>query len=298
MHSTAPGTAELAPARVPSFWTRHADQIIPFLFVVPALAYVGAFAFYPAYDAVVLSFRTPIEPFTTYNYTALVQQGLYTWIEDTVLVTAGALTIQIFSALFLASLMTQAFRGKAIFGALAILPVGIATVVGAFTFSEIFTIQGGYANTVLGYFGVAPIDWLHPASMALLSVIIADSWKNYALVMIILIAGYASIPRTLYLAAAMDGAGPLRRFVYITLPNLRGYLVIALLIRGAQEFNIFQLAYVMIGSNPQLLTVAVYTNWQDVSTYYLATAAATVLLGIISIFIVLVILLGGGGTKK
>jgi trehalose transport system permease protein len=294
MIPAAPGADPEPPVRVPTFWTRHKGQLVPFLFVIPSLVYVGVFAFYPAYDAIALSFKTPILPFTTYNYTALVQQGLYTWIENTLIVTAGALTIQILAGLGLASLMTQTFRGKTVFGAIAILPVGIATVVGAFTFSTIFTVQGGYANSVAALIGIGPTNWLSPAPIALLSVILADSWKNFALVMIILIAGYAAIPRTLYLAAAMDGAGPFRRFWYVTLPNIRGYLVIALLIRGAQEFNIFQLAYVMVGSNPQLLTVAVYNNWQDVSTFYQATAAASVLLGIISIFIVAVILVGGG----
>ena len=296
MVPAAPSAGLQAPASVPSFWSRHRDTIVPFLFVVPALVYVGVFAFYPAYDAVALSFQTPILPFTTYNYQAIVDQGVYTWIQSTLIVTAGALAIQIGLGLGLASLLTQEFRGKTAFTALAILPIGVATVVGAFAFSQIFPSQGGYANSALALFGIAPVDWLRPNSMALLSIIIADSWKNFALVMIILMAGYAAIPRSLYLAAAIDGAGPIRRFLYITLPNLRGYLVIALLIRGAQEFNIFQVAYVMVGSNPELLTVAVYANWQDISTFYQATAAASVLLGIIAIFIVAVIL--AGGTKR
>lgn len=259
----------------------------------PALVYVGAFAFYPAVDNVRLSFTTPILPFTTYNYTALVQQGLYRWIENTLIVTAGALALQLAIGLGLGLVLTQEFRGRTAFMSLAILPVGVATVIAAYVFAQVFPIQGGYANSLLALVGLGPVNWLHPTSMAMLSVILADSWKNFALVMIILIAGLAAIPKALYQAAAIDGAGPVRRFFYITLPNLRGYLTIALLIRGAQEFNIFQMAYVMFKSNPTLLTVSIYTNWSDTSTFYQATAAASVLLGIISIFIVAVILLGG-----
>ncbi len=288
-----PGTLAARAGAPRSFWSRHRETIVPFLFVVPALIYVGAFAFYPAYDAIALSFRTPILSFTTYNYQSLVGEGLYSWVEATLIVTAGALALQFGLGLGIATLLTQTFRGKAVYGALMILPIGIATVVGAYTFSQILPPQGGYANSILALFGAAPVDWTSPNSMAILSVILADSWKNFALVVIILVAGYASIPRTLYLAAAIDGAGPIRRFLYVTLPNLRGYIVIALLIRGAQEFNIFQVAYVMIPGGPTLLTVAVYSNWEDVSTFYQATAAAAILLGIISIFIVAVILIGG-----
>ncbi|HYB77407.1 MAG TPA: sugar ABC transporter permease, partial [Thermoplasmata archaeon] len=97
----------------------------------------------------------------------------------------------------------------------------------------------------------------------------------------------------LYQAAAIDGAGPLRQFRYVTLPGLRSFIVIALLIRGAQEVNIFQLAYEMIGSYPQLLTVQIYDLWSSGEGIYLASAAASVLLGIIAIFIVAVLLVGG-----
>jgi len=293
MSPSAPPAGTLSPAAVPSVWSRYKERIIALLFVVPALVYVGVFAFYPAYYVVALSFRTPVLTFTTYNYTALVQQGLYQWIEATLIVTAGALALQFGAALGIAQVLTQTFRGKVAYTAVMILPIGVATVVGAYAFSWIFTTQDGYANSVLGLFGASPVDWLNPTPMAYLSIIVADSWKNFGLVLIILLAGYASIPRSLYSAAAIDGAGAFRRFLYVTLPGLRGYLVIALLIRGAQEFNIFQLAYIMVGSNPQLLTVAVYTNWQSSSTYYQGVAAASVLLGIIAIFIIVVIALGG-----
>ena len=287
--------AEAKPSPpVPSFWSRHRDAIVPFLFVVPAIVYVGAFAFYPTYLTIARSFQTPILSFTTYNYTALAQEGLYTWLGNTLIVTAGALSIQLGVGLLLASILTQQFRGRTAFTTLAILPIGIATVVAAFAFSQILTTQGGYANSVLALFGLAPVDWLSSSSMALLSAIIADSWKNAALVMIILVAGFASIPRSLYQAAAIDGAGPLRRFVYVTLPNLRAYLVIALLIRGAQEFNIFQIAYVMFRANPALLTVQVYVYWSDLSTQYQSAAAASILVGVIALFIVAVVALGGG----
>jgi len=283
------------PAPVATFFERHQDQLIPFLFVLPALAYVGYFAFLPTYQTIQYSFQTPILSFTYYNYQANVQSGLYSWISNTLWLTAGALALQFGLALGVASILNRGFRGKTIFATIAILPIGIATVVAGFTFNQIFPGTGaGYANSILAYFGIAPVYWLAHPWLALLVVIIADSWKNTSLVIIILVAGYATIPRTLYQAAAIDGAGALRQFVHVTLPGLRGFIVMALLIRGAQEVNIFQLAYIMISSYPQLLTVQIYLLWESSGGYpYIASAVSTVLLGIVTVFIVVVIVVGG-----
>ncbi len=286
------------PAPVASFFARHQDQLIPLLFVLPALVYVGYFAFYPTFETIKYSFQTPILSFTFYNYQANVQSGLYSWIANTLWLTAGALSLQFGLALGVASILNRTFRGKTVFATIAILPIGIATVVAGFTFNQIFPGTGaGYANSILGWFGIAPVYWLTHPWLAILVVIIADSWKNTSLVIIILVAGYATIPRTLYHAAAIDGAGPLRQFVHVTLPGLRGFIVMALLIRGAQEVNIFQLAYIMISSYPQLLTVQIYLLWESSGGYpYLASAVSTVLLAIVTVFIVIVILLGGRKT--
>jgi len=287
------------PAPVATFFQRHQDQLIPFLFVIPSLVYVGYFAFYPTAQTIQYSFQTRILAFTWYNYQANLQSGLAMWIENTLWLTAAALTIQFVLALAVASILNRAFIGKTIFATIAILPIGIATVVAGFTFQQIFPGTGaGYANSILQSFGIQPVYWLNQPWLALLVVAIADSWKNTSLVIIILVAGYATIPRTLYQAAAIDGAGALRQFRYVTLPGLRGFIVMALLIRGAQEVNIFQLAYIMIGSYPQLLTVQVYTLWSTSGGLpYIASAVSTVLLAIVSVLIVIVILLGGSGRK-
>jgi trehalose transport system permease protein len=293
------------PVPVATFWQRHRDQLIPLAFVAPALAYVGYFAFYPAAVTIVYSFQTPILSFTTYNYTASVQSGLYIWIQNTLWVTFGALALQFGLALAIASILARSFRGKTVFATIVILPVGIATVVAGYVFSIIFNPSGGGyadslliavgANHLLSAFGVTfPTYWTRSVASALAIVVIADSWKNTSLVVIILVAGYATIPKALYQAAAIDGAGPLRQFRYVSLPGLRNFIVMALLIRGAQEVNIFQLADIMIGSHPQLLTVQIYTLWAGGGVgMYMASAVSTVLLAIVAVFIVLVIVIGG-----
>jgi trehalose transport system permease protein len=281
------------PAPVATFFQKHREQVYPFFFVIPALVYVGYFAFYPMVDSIVLSFQTPIESFTLFNYQSNVQSGLFSWIGNTLWVTVGALALQFVLALTIASILARSFRGKALFATIAILPIGIATVVAGYAFQQIFLPDGtGYANSILAAVHLGPYYWLQSGASALAVVVIADSWKNTSLVVIILVAGYAAIPRTLYQAAAIDGAGPLRQFRYVTLPGLRSYIVIALLIRGAQEVNIFQLAYEIIYSHPQLLTVQIYLLYNSGGGIYLASAVSSVLLGIVGIFVLIVLLLG------
>ncbi len=267
---------------------------VPLAFLLPSLAYIGYFAFYPSVDVVWLSFQTPYPAAFGYNYGTLVQLGVWNAIENTVVVTAGALTIQLVAGMAIATVLTKEFRGKGVFSSIAILPIGFATVVAAFAFSLIFPAVGGYANSALVGFGLPPVDWIHPSAQALITIMLADSWKNTPLVTIILLAGMTTIPRSLYQAAAVDGAGPVRRLFYITLPNLKRFIAITLIIRGISEFNIFALPLVLVGSYPPLLTVLVYNLYSP--TYpaiYQASAAASVLLAFVAVFIAIVIVMGG-----
>jgi ABC-type sugar transport system permease subunit len=263
------------------------------LFVLPAVVYVGYFAFYPAFSGVYRSFLSPHGGFTLNNYSELLYYNLGGAILDTVLVSFGALLIQLFLGLVVASILAREFRGKRGFSTITIIPMGIATVVAAIAYSFIFEARGGYANTFLHLAGMHGIDWYSSTALSLLVVMVADSWKNTPIFTIILLAGLSSIPRDLYYAAAIDGAGALNRFVHITLPNLRKFIAIALIIRGVQEFNIFALPLILIGEHPPLLTTFVYDLYSTSPTIYISLAAATILLALMGVFIALNIKVGG-----
>ncbi len=104
------------------------------------------------------------------------------------------------------------FRGKNIFSTIVILPIGFATVVSAVTFSLIFSSIGGYANSILLSLGLHPINWYANTTSSIITLILADSWKNTPLISLILLSGMVSIPPEIYQAAAVDGVGPIRRF--------------------------------------------------------------------------------------
>ena len=125
---------------------------------------------------------------------------------------------------------------------------------------------------------------------------ISDSWKNTPLVTLILLSGMLSIPKELYYAAALDGAGPFRRFIHITLPNLKKFIAIALIIRGVSEFNIFALPLIIVGFHPLLLTTLAYELYST-TTINLSAAAAVILLVFISALIAINIKYAGGGRR-
>lgn len=266
-----------------------------FVFVLPAIIYVSVFSFYPAAEVVWDSFHSPVNnSFTLSNFQALMYFGLPDAILYTVIVTVSALVLQLLLGMATASLIVSKIRGARLLYVIALIPYGIATVVNAVDFSFIFQPAGGFANGVLKFLGLPTVNWYSSIPLELLIVVIADSWRNFPIFMLLMIAGYSSIPRELYEAAAVDGAGVVRRFFEVTLPNLKKYIVIALIIRGISEFNIFALPLILIGYNPPLLTTLTYEFYSTTVTKYYSYAAATVLLAFIIAFIILVLKLGGG----
>ena len=258
------------------------DVLVPLLFAAPALVYVVAISFYPTLDAVYLSFQTPFEANTLANYSLLPYFGVYPAIDNTIAFTAAALALQFCLGLAAAMVLAQSFRAKSFVSTAIILPAS----------------GGGYANSALHGLGLPTVDWYGSGTMVLLTIVLADSWKNTPLITLILLAGLTTIPRNLYEAAAVDGAGPVRRFLFVTLPNLKAFIAIALIIRGISEFNVFALFLILGTSATPVLTTLAYDLYSTGTSLYLSTAAATVLLGFVLVFVAVVLVLGGGGGTR
>ncbi|MFH1421398.1 MAG: sugar ABC transporter permease [Planctomycetota bacterium] len=107
--------------------------------------------------------------------------------------------------------------------------------------------------------------------------IVADVWKTTPFVAVILLAGLQSIPKTLYEAAEIDGAGKIRQFFMITLPLLRPYILLALLFRGIQAFGVFDLIWVLTRGGPGGSTETVSLYIYDANSRYTNPAYAAAL---------------------
>jgi ABC-type sugar transport system permease subunit len=263
---------------------RWKESYTSLLFVLPAIVYIAYFSVIPTLTAVYESFQTPRQSWVLSNYQGLEFFGLGDAIINTVIVSFGALAFQFLLAFIVAGLLTKQFRGKKVFTTIFIVPWGVATVVAAFSFSNIFTTSGGYMNSFLQLLGIQPINWYSSYALKVFVLIISDAWKNTPIVALILLAGMTGISEQIYQAAAVDGAGPARRFFYVTLPNLRNFIIIALVIRGISEFNIFALPLILVGYHPVLLTTLTYQFYSTTSSAFYSYAASTVLLAFVLAF--------------
>jgi trehalose transport system permease protein len=263
---------------------RWKESYTSLLFILPAILYIAYFSVLPTITAVYQSFQTPMQSWTMTNYQGLQFFGLGDAVINTVIVSLGALAFQFVLAFIVAGIMTKEFRGKKVFTTIFIVPWGVATVVAAFSFSNIFATSGGYMNSFLQLLGIQPVNWYSSYGLKVLVLVVSDAWKNTPIVAMILFAGMTEISEQIYQAAAVDGAGRIRRFLYVTLPNLRNFMIIALVIRGISEFNIFALPLILVGYNPVLLTTLTYQFYSTTASVYYSYAASTVLLAFVLAF--------------
>lgn len=265
-------------------------KYLPVLLILPLIFYLVGISFYPALSGIFQSFHSPSTgKLTLENFTALGHYGIISAIINTFILTAGALAIEFTLGFIIATLLTKTLRGKAVFSTIYIIPFGIATVVSAYTFSLIFPAVGGYANSFLALFGIHAINWYANTYMTLFTTMLADSWKTVPIIALILFAGMSQIPPEIYSAAAVDGAGPIRRFFSITLPNIADFVTIALIVRGIAEFNIFALPLILFGYNPPLLTTLTYEFYSTSATLYYSLSSATILFAFVLGFALIVV---------
>ncbi|MDX1583387.1 MAG: sugar ABC transporter permease, partial [Thermoanaerobaculia bacterium] len=233
------------------------DQTYGLLLASPALAFLLSVAIYPILRIAWMSFftqnlGTELEPqFAGFlNYVRVASDGhFFRTLGTTALFTFCAVTVELLLGMVFALLLNERFRGRSLARASALVPWALPTAVLALAWVWVFNDQFGVLNDILIRLGIIEerIAWLGTGPTALFSVIVADVWKTTPFMMIILLAGLQAIPRELYEAAAIDGAGSWRSFTLVTLPLLVPSILLALLFRTLHSFGIFDLIYVMTG---------------------------------------------------
>nr|WP_051558912.1 sugar ABC transporter permease [Allorhizobium undicola] len=134
-------------------------------------------------------------------------------------------------------------------------------------FAWFFHSEYGIVNDVLARFGVHGIIWFNSPDLAFAAICLAIIWKTSSFMALMILAGLQTIPRSLYEAADVDGAGPLRQFFEITLPLLKPAIVVALIFRTITALQTFDIPYLMTGGGPgtSTATLAMYIHQNTVS---------------------------------
>ena len=191
--------------------------------------------------------------------------------------TVVSVSIEVVLGVLVALLLNQEFAGRTLVRALLILPWALPTIVNAVMWRLIYNPEYGSLNALLTQLGLISSyrSWLGDPASAMNAVIFADVWKNYPLIALIVLAGLQTIPRELYEAAIMDGAGPWKRFWSITLPGIMGPLSVALVLRAIEAFKVFDIIYVMTRGGPADTTkTASFFVYQESFTYLRAGSGA------------------------
>jgi multiple sugar transport system permease protein len=218
------------------------------------------------------------------NYLNIFQDPIFWKAMRNNLFLAGlGIPISMLLALLIAIQLNKGLHGQGIFRTLTFLPHVTATVAVAMIWLWIFAPTGnGLANIGLSAFGIEPVPWLTSADTAIWAVLIVTIWQGIGLKMLIYLAALQGLPNEVYEAADIDGAGPVRRFVSITVPMLRPATFFVLVTSIIANFQTFDLIYVLtLGGPANSTTVITYQIYQTAFQQLrmgLATAQSVILL--------------------
>lgn len=229
------------------------------LFALPGTLHIGFWIGLPVLAAFVLSltdfdvFKSP--GFVGFdNYTEIFSDDKFLrslW--TTLLYALGVVPVTMALSLGLAVLLNQGIRGQTFFRTAIYLPQITATVAVALIWSFILQ-NDGLANDILGTFGISPVAWLNDPSVALFSVIMISIWQGLGFNTLIYLAALQGVPGDLYEAAAIDGAGPWRKFRSITVPMLKPATFFVLITTTVGAFQAFDQVYVLTRGGPAYAT--------------------------------------------
>lgn len=242
------------------------------LLAAPALLGMAVFILLPFAAAVALSLTDarlgsplPLHLVGPVHYLRLLTDpGFLRALANTAGFAAAAVPLQTGLALALALAVNRETRASALARTLFFLPVVFPLSLVSVLWTLLYA-PGGPMVRLLGVvtFGLwQPGNLLHDPWLALPAVLVTSVWQGAGFQMVILLAGLQSIPDDLYEAAALDGAGPWARFRSITLPMLRGRLVVVAIVTAILSFRLFDQVRIMTRGGPDGATATVV--WEAV----------------------------------
>ena len=167
----------------------------------------------------------------------------------TLIYVVVAVPLKLAFALFIAVLLNQKLRGINFFRTAYYIPSILAGSVSIAILWKALFIKDGFVNHLLSVFGIGPVSWYGTPGMALLTISFLTVWQ-FGSSMVLFLAGLQQIPSSLYEAAQVDGAGPVRRFFRITLPMLSSTVFFNVIMQTINAFQEFTSASVITHGGP------------------------------------------------
>jgi len=262
-----------------------------FLWVIPGLALVGVFVYFPLVENIVLSFFnwSVFQPNPTFvgiaNYVQAAGDPIF-WraLLNNVAYAVVSLIFQVGGALVLAALVEEFVRkrGRGILRAIYFIPSAVSITVAGLLFYFIYQPQTGLLNEALRAVGLGSWTqaWLGQGSTAIWAIIVMSQWQSFGYTTLLYSVAIQRIPRELYDAADIDGAGPIRRIIQITTPLVREMSTLLIIVTVTGAFQVFNEVMVMTAGGPnnssQVLGTWLYSSGFINNQFGYAAAIATV----------------------
>ena len=272
------------------------STLTPYLFLAPALILLVLTVFYPAIQALYLSFTdydllSAPEWVGLKNFRILWRDDLF-WKSfwNTILYLICVVPLLVTLPLGLAILVNQKLRGIQWFRVMFYTPVVISMVVAGICWKWLYD-SNGLLNQILDAVGLGAVGWRTDPKIVLFSVMVVTVWKGLGYYMVIYLAGLQGIGMDLYEAAAIDGSDGLRKHVDITVPLMKPYLLLVAVISAISATKVFEEVYVITSGGPNnassTIVYYVYNQaFQQLKISYGCTIGLVMFLVILSLSVV------------
>lgn len=249
-------------------------HVTPYYYLLPTLIPLLLLTVYPLLRGLYLAFTkyNLYTKDTTFvggiNFVELTTNDTLFWgaLANNIIWTVGIVVITYLVGLITSIALNENIPLRGLFRGLALIPWVCPAVVAALTWRWIFDPHFGMLNYALMQLGLieGSVGWLGNKNTALAATMVVAVWKLLPFSVVMLLAGLQTVPEELYEAAAIDGAGVLSRFRYVTVPLLNRVGKIAILLTTIWAFNHFDSVYVLTGGGPgdttMLLSIMAYLN--------------------------------------
>ena len=279
----------------------RAREVTAWAMMGPMITIVLAVTAYPFVRTVWLSFNerplVGLHAKTTWvglrNYSlALSNPDFTAALGRTLYFTVVSVACEVVLGVLVGLLLNQPFPGRTAARALLVLPIAMPTIVSSMMWRIIFNPEFGTLNALLTQLHLIGSyrSWLGEPGLAMNMIIVADVWKSYPVVAIVVLAALQIVPRDLNEAAVMDGAGAFRRFWTVTVPVLLPSLSVVIVLRTIEAFKVFDIIYIMTRGGPADSTkTASFFVYNESFSYLKAGSGAAYGMIVVSISIMLIV---------
>ena len=267
------------------------EDLLPYALLLPSLVFLALLILIPMVQALLLALQADDGRFTTEYLQRMSGDVNFNdaW-RNTLLLIILIVPLQIVLALAMALLINSRFKGHQWFLYIYAIPLAISDLAAGILWLAVFT-ERGYLNTVAQGAGIIDQARVYLSfenfGGLLAAIVIAESWRATAIVMVILVAGLQLIPRDYLEAADLFGANRIRRTMHVVLPLLRPSLQSALIIRTIFAFQTFAVVLALAGRNLPVIAAEAYNWYANNRNAHLAASYALLLLGLTVVFTVL-----------